>query len=250
MKGKLTIRLWSAFFLTAVLVLPLSNGFSAQQDQVAAFKQSLAQNQKRLAQYRWVETTTVSVKGDEKSQVLKQCFYGPDGKVQKQQISAPAEQESKRGIRGRIIAKKKEEMTDYMKQAAALIHEYVPPDSERIQAAKDSGKIKSTPGQGSLRMDFRDFVKPGDTLSITLNTGDLSIQKIDVNSYLDSPSDVVTLAVTFATLNDGTSYAANSVLNAPSRKIQVVVQNASYQKVVAATQPRQHVVRLYLCQAS
>ena len=36
---------------------------SAQQDKVAALKQSLAANQKQLTQYKWVETTVISLKG-------------------------------------------------------------------------------------------------------------------------------------------------------------------------------------------
>lgn len=34
---------------------------------------------------------------------------------------------SKRGIRGRIAANKKEELTSYMRSAVALIRTYVPP---------------------------------------------------------------------------------------------------------------------------
>src|SRR5262245_44776556 len=52
-------------------------------DQVAALKQSLAQNQAALRTYTWVETTTISLKGEVKKQEQKQCAYGADGKVQK-----------------------------------------------------------------------------------------------------------------------------------------------------------------------
>ncbi len=236
MEGKLNIRLWTAFFLTAVLLLPLSNGFSTQQDKVAAFKQSLAQNQQKLRQYQWIETTIVSLKGEEKSRIQKKCFYGPDGKVQKQQISAPQEQQSGRGLRGRIIAKKKEEMTDYMKDAVDLIHQYVPPDSDRIQAAKEAGKLSINPiGEGAVKLAFRDFVKPADNLSIAVDAAHLGIQKIDVNSYLDSEDDAITLNVTFAALSDGVSYPANSVLSAPAKNIQVVIQNSNYQKMGPAS---------------
>lgn len=232
MKFKLSTRSWSLFLLGGFLLLTLVKELPAQQDKVAAFKQSLAENQKKLQQYQWIETTIVSLKGDEKSRVQKRCFYGPDGKVQKQQISAPAEQESKRGLRGRIIARKKEEMTDYMQDAVALIHQYVPPHPDRIQAAKDSGKLSLSPtGQGAIRLDFHDFVKPADSLIINLNTSTLAIQKIDVKSYLDSQDDVVTLGITFAALDDGVSYPANSVLNAPAKNIQVVVQNSGHKKV-------------------
>jgi len=78
--------------LLVMLIVP-QPGLFAQQDKVAALKQSLAANEKLQKQYRWVETTVVSMKGEEKSRVQKQCFYGPDGKVQKQQLTAPPPQE-------------------------------------------------------------------------------------------------------------------------------------------------------------
>ena len=201
---------------------------ATQQDKVAALKQSIAANQQRLLQYQWLETTVVSLKGDEKSRTERACSYGPDGKVQKQQISAPAEQSSGRGLRGRIVEKKKEEMTDYMKQAAALIHEYVPPDSNRIQAAKDAGNITFKPGATGVDVQISNYLKPGDALTLTLQSG--AVQKLHVGTYLDSQQDAITLDTTFATLSDGTSYPAQSVLVAPAKNIQVVVQNSDYKK--------------------
>jgi hypothetical protein len=78
-------------------------------------------------------------------------------------------------------------------------------------------------GQGAIRLDFHDFVKPSDTLSLTLDTGNLAIQKIDVKSYLDSQDDAITLNTSFA-INGGVSCTANSVLNAPAKNIQVVIK--------------------------
>ena len=138
------IQRWHLWVLFAVLLLPLER-LHAQQDRVAALKQSLAENQKRLQQYQWVETTIVSLKGEEKSRVQELCSYGPESKVQKQQISAPPQQQPSGGrLKKKIIAKKKEELSDYMKQAVELVHEYAPPSPQRIQAgtylesAKDS----------------------------------------------------------------------------------------------------------------
>ena len=51
------------------------------------------------------------MKGEEKSRVQKQCFYGPDGKVQKQQLSAPPPEATPDGVKGKIAAKKKAEIT-------------------------------------------------------------------------------------------------------------------------------------------
>ena len=75
-----------------------------------------------MRQYTWIETTTVSLKGQVKMQTVKSCTYGMDGSVQKTVVSAPPQQSSPGGLRGHIIAKKKQEMTTYMQQAVGLIH--------------------------------------------------------------------------------------------------------------------------------
>ena len=122
----------------------------AKQEKVAALKQSLAQNQAALKSYSWTETTQTSLKGEVKKQEQKQCQYGPDGKVQKTPISgaepaAEPKQESRgRGRRGgavkeAVVEKKVGEMKDYMQQVAALVHQYVPPDPQKIQAAQAAG---------------------------------------------------------------------------------------------------------------
>ena len=140
-------------------------------------------------------------------------------------------------MKKKIIAKKKEELSDYMKQAVELVHEYVPPSPQRIQAAKDAGKVSVTPtGPDGARLDFRDFVKPADSLSINLNLGNNSIQAVKVGTYLESAKDSITLDARFAALNDGVN-VANAVLVAAEKKIQVVIQNSDYRRIAAATAP-------------
>jgi hypothetical protein len=208
-----------------------------QQEKVAALKQSLSENQKRLRQYHWIETTVVSLKGEEKSRTQKLCFYGPDGKVQKQPLTAPVQQQSPGGLKGKVVAKKKEEMTEYMQQAAGLVHQYVPPDPQRIQTVKAAGGLTITPtGPGAAKLEFHNYLKKGDSLSLNLATADNSIQTINVNSYLESEKDAITMSVTFARLGDGLSYPANIVLDAPAKKVQVKIQNSNYENVAAQGQ--------------
>ena len=114
---------WLNALLSLLVVLAFPSGLAAQQDKVAALKQSLAANQKQLRQYKWVETTVISMKGEEKSRIQKQCFYGADGKVQKQQLSAPPQQAAPGGLKGKAVAKKKEEITAAMNQAVDLVEE-------------------------------------------------------------------------------------------------------------------------------
>jgi hypothetical protein len=228
---------WFVLPLLVVLIVP--QGLLAQQDKVAALKASLAANEKLQKQYRWVETTVMSMKGEEKSRIQKQCFYGPDGKVQKQQLTAPPPEEpAPGGVKGKIVAKKKAEISAVMKQAVALVQSYVPPDPQRIQATKTAGNLAMSPtGPDSMRLDLRNYVKSGDTLSLGLDTARYALQTVSVKSYLESEKDAVTLEVTFARLRDGLSYPGNVVLNVPGQNIQVVVQNSNYQRVTPAAPP-------------
>src|SRR5512139_219425 len=98
------------------LVLPV---FAQQQptaeERVIALKTNLEQSQIVLRQYEWVETTVVSIKGEEKSRKQSACYYGADGKVTKVLLTPPAPESKKHGLRGKIAEEKKEELTDYMK---------------------------------------------------------------------------------------------------------------------------------------
>jgi hypothetical protein len=226
---------WFVLPLLVVLIVP-QGLLAQQQDKVAALKQSLAANEKLQREYRWVETTVVSLKGEEKSRVQKQCFYGPDGKVQKQQLTAPPPEEpAQGGLKGKAVAKKKAEISAVMKQAVALVQSYVPPDPQRIQAAKTAGNLAMSPtGPDSMRLDLRSYAKSGDTLSLGLDTARYALQTVSVKSYLESEKDAVTLDVTFARLRDGLSYPGNVVLNVPGQNIQVVIQNSGYQRMTPA----------------
>ena len=227
MKCKSSVPSWTLLLLSALLLLPLAQ--LAAQDQVKAFKESLAKNQQQMRQYQWIETTTISMKGEVKSESKKSCFYGPDGQVVKQEISATQAQ-MPGGLRGKAAAKKKGEITDYMKQAVAMVKEYVPPDSQRIQAAKDAGNLSLTPVGGGITLTIRSYLKPGDVLAISLMSG-MAIQKVNINTYLDTQKDAVTLAVDFASLANGLNYPGRIVLDAPAKNMQVVIQNSDYRMV-------------------
>ena len=149
-----------------VIILLAATPLLAQQDaapaggadHVAAIKQSLQDSAKSIRQYRWVEATAISLKGEEKNRSQKSCYYGADGEVQKTPIGEPAEQpKKKRGLRGKMVEKKKADISESMQEAIALVKEYVPPDSERIQSAKDAGKLLLTPPDSKGNVKVRLF---------------------------------------------------------------------------------------------
>ena len=63
---------------------------AALQARVAELKESVAANKAKLAKYQWTETTTILLKGEVKKTETSTCVYGPDGKVQKTPVGAPA----------------------------------------------------------------------------------------------------------------------------------------------------------------
>ena len=222
--------------LTALLLTGGGLSFAqAQQpsvpERVAALKASLEGSQVVLRTYEWIETTVVSVKGEEKSRKQERCYYGADGGLTKVEVneSEPARQ---RGIRGRIAEHKKEELTDYMQRAVSLVKTYVPPRPAMLQAAKDAGKVSIEllePGKRA-RLNFRDYQKPGDNLGVEVDLVNNRALGVRVATYLDDTSDAVTLDVRMGQLNDGTTYPSNVTLAAKAKDLTVTVQNSGYRR--------------------
>ena len=206
------------------------------QERVAALKQSMQESQTKLRQYEWIETTIISLKGEEKARTQKRCYYGADGKLQKVPMAdpQPAQQPSASGgrrgrVKAKVVENKKDDMKEYMERAAALVQRYVPPQPADIQRAKDAGKVTANPaGAGLVRLEFPDYLKSGDRLSIDVDAAANQLRGLTVASYLDQAEDAVTLAVELGTLADGTSYTAQTTLDSAAKKIRVVVQNAGH----------------------
>jgi hypothetical protein len=216
----------------AALVSPAfsqsAGGNPEPQQKVAALKQSVAANQQALHHYTWTETTQMILKGETKSTKMSQCQYGPDGTVQKTAIGPPQPPPSTpRGLKGRIVEKKKGEIQDYMEQVAPLIKRYTPPSGAAMQSS-----LQFTPSAGGIvTIAFHDYAKPGDTVTLTFDSATKKVLGYDVNTYLDAPADVVTLKVVFDNLPDGTNYVAQTVLNATAKQVQIKTLSSGYTKL-------------------
>jgi hypothetical protein len=201
-------------------------------ERVAALKTTLAASQANLRHYEWIETTVVSLNGEEKSRKQQRCYYGADGVLQKVLVDASPPPATKPGLRGRIIANKKAELTEYMQSAVSLVKSYVPPDPTKIQAVKDAGNVGIDvlePGKRA-QINFRNYQRPGDNLGVEIDLANNRIARVMVSTYLDSTTDVVTLNAGMGQLDDGTAYASNIILNAQAKNLNVTVQNTGYQK--------------------
>ena len=208
-------------------------------DKGAAIKELLAKNSASLRTYSWVETTTVTMKGEVKKQEQKQCFYGADGKVQKTPIgAAPAAkpQPSGGGGRGgrlkeRVVENKVEELKEYMEKVAALVHDYVPPAPAKIQAAQAAGNVSTQPSGTTVNLVIKNYLKPGDLLTIGADPAAKRLTSYKAQSYVEKPKeDDVTLDATFGALQDGTFYPQQILLDVKAKNIQVKITNSGYKK--------------------
>ena len=167
------------------------------QSKLAAIKQSQAANQAALRQYGWTETVQFALKGEVKSNKQMSCRYGPDGKVARTPIGPP-------------------------------------PEQQKMEQAFQAGNVSlDRPGAGEAGLVFKNYAKPGDSMTLDFNMGTKKLAALNVSSYMSDPSQPVAVAVQFATLPDGTSYPNTTVLTVPAQAIQVTITNSNYQKLTA-----------------
>jgi len=223
----------------ALLIAICSTSFSQSnemQENLAILKQNLSTSKENMKKYEWIETTTTFVKGEEKSKKQHQCYYGVDGKLTKVETGgSTAAEKSKRGLRGKAIENKKEDMAEYIEAAIKKIHTYLPPEAEKLQQIYGAGKSAihiMVPGK-KFKLDFPDYYQQGDMLSITVDKEKKVILAIAVNTYIDKPDEKVNFAIAYSGLPDGTQYPGNTTLEATEKNVKIVIVNSGHKKAAA-----------------
>ncbi len=231
-----------ALFAT-VLVAPVMGQPSEEmrqklQQKVAVIKESMAQNKASLKTYQWVETTEISLKGDVKKREQKECRYDPDGKVQKTTIGGSSDQKEEKGrrrgrrrgrLKKRIIEKKVAELKDYGDRFGSLIRHYAPPDPDRLKVAVQSGNASLDRSAGVLT--FRNYYKEGDQLNLIFDPAARKLRTYSVKTYLDGQEDRVNVNVNFNSLQDGTNYMGETLLESTGKKLGIKITNSSHKKI-------------------
>jgi hypothetical protein len=228
--------LYAAVMLSAVVpaIAQASGGSGGElQQKIAAVKQSVAENQQKLHQYQWTETTQLTLKGEAKPAKTSTCRYAADGTVEKTPVGAPPPPPSGGKMKQKIIEKKKEEMQDYMGQVKNLLAKYTPPDPQKIEQAFQAGNasLSPNPAAQTVALVFKNYAQSGDQMTLSFDTATRKVSSLNVNTYMDDPKDVVSLAVKMASLPDGTNYVQQTVLDATAKQLQVTTTNSNYQRI-------------------
>jgi hypothetical protein len=214
------------------------------QQRVADLKAAMAKNKQALAQYTWVEQDTISLKGDVKKQEQFQVTLGPDGKPQKTPLNPapPPQQAAPSGRGGRlkqhVVEKKTEEYKDYADQIKALIQQYVPPDKDAIEQARQKGNISLSPQAdtpGQYKLVITNYVKQGDNMTLVIDKTTQSLVSLSIATYLNDPKDAVTVSSQFSAIPGGPNHVASQTINGVSKQLTIAVQNSNYQKAQNST---------------
>ena len=170
------------------------------EQKLMAIKEAQAANKQKLAQYTWTETESIAIKGDVKDTKTYQVQM-VNGQQQKtlvndQKASSGGGREGR--IKERIIEKKTEEYQEYGQSIGALAKQYTTPNPEALMQAKQAGNISLEPGAGTVSLVIKNYVKQGDSMTMTISEQTLSPVGVQVNSYLNDPKDAVTISAQFA----------------------------------------------------
>jgi hypothetical protein len=204
------------------------------QQKVEEVKQASIANKLDLAHYGWQEEQTISLKGEVKKTVIYQVSIGPGGTQQKVVLSSlPAAAPPSGGrMKQHVVEKKTDEFQQYGQDIGALAKQYTQPDRQLLQQAYQQGNISLQAGgsEGAISLVIRNYIKPGDSMTLVFNQAAKTIEGIQVATYLSDPKDAVTLAVQFAKLPSGTNHVTTTQVDGVSKQMTVAILNSNYQQ--------------------
>ena len=218
-----------AVALAATAPVLAQNGELVQK--LAAVKQAVAENRQRLQHYQWIETTQLTLKGEDQPPSKNLCQYSPGGQVQKTPIGPPPPPPSGGPIKQRIIERKKAEIAEYMDNVKALLAMYVPPEPQKMEQAYQAGKFSLNPAGDILNFVFRDYAQPGDQMTLSFDRAKSAIVSLNVSTYMGESKDAVTLQVQMGSLPDGTNHVQQTILNATAKQLVVTTTSSNYQRL-------------------
>lgn len=212
-------------FLALGFALPL--GAQSERRRLAEFTRAMRANQAALRNFGWESRTEIEVDGKQAGLVLAQVQYDADGALKRTVISK-TEPDSVHGpIRKRKAKKKREKMNEQIAGVRRLIESYTHMTSETLQKAVGNARALAG-GAEMTRIQTRNLLRTGDTLSIWVTNRPLELQRLEVfTSYEGEP---VQVEVEFRSLDGGPAYPARITINTElkERKLVLTTENFNF----------------------
>jgi hypothetical protein len=84
---------------------------------------------------------------------------------------------------------------------------------------------------GTVSLVIKNYVKPNDSMTIVFNRAQKRLETLRVASYLDDPSDAVTISAQFTQILGGPNHVASTLINGVKKQLTVATQNSDYQQM-------------------
>lgn len=220
-----------AVLLALAWMTVLSPSMQAQAPPNQQFGKAMVENAAELRQYTFKQRTEVSLNGEVKSVRLDQVRFDLDGNLERTPLTPVAAEAPKaRGLRGKAVAKKREETADYLERLMSLARRYLTPGRGDLE--KLSSKAEIWKGQGAtgnqVRIQATDFVKSGDSFVWTLDAVAKLPVRMEARTELDG--DPVTVTAEYRTLPSGPNYVARAIVKSARKDLEVKVESFGYER--------------------
>ncbi len=207
-------------------------GAAAAQVPVSKLMETMAANNKQLRQYTYKQRAETYHEGALKNTRVDEIHYNVAG----ERVSIPLDQRQtqseapRRGPGHRLVAKKMEEeqekMRDYVERLTALASRYPGPDQARLQEAISKAEVTTGGGSSQVRIRMRDYVKPGDSMTMIFDPATKRPVKTEINTFLDDGP--VSIVIAFDQLRDGPDYPGKIVMSSITKQLEIRVFTYEY----------------------
>jgi hypothetical protein len=209
---------------TALPVLAQGADPGAMANQYAANAKA---NAAMMRQYSWQMRVEVTLKGEPKPAQIYQMRFDVDGKLQKTLLTAPQEQDTGRGIRGKIKKGKIEDFKEWAGKLADLVKGYMAPTPGTMMDFYAKAKYSQS-SDGKVLISAGGFIQPGDNASYWIDPATKIPCRFAFQTVLDG--DPVSAQVDFGQVPGGPQYAARITVDVPAKKVSAKIENFSYQR--------------------
>ncbi len=195
----------------------------------AQITKNRAENNQKMQDYTWKRRTEVVNDGEVKTTRLELVRFDVDGRMQTTLISEQApEQRQMRGIRGRMQERMVKAQKEKMAELQGLLKKYALSTPREIRAFLDKATFGRGERPGTVRIIGANVVQPGDELVMIVDTQTKDLQMTKIRTRLED--EPVLMDINQDKLADGLSYQARTIIQMPSSKLRMTIENLDYQR--------------------
>ena len=192
----------------------------------------MAENSERLRQYTHLRKTEVYWKGELKNtQFAEVNFDVNSGKEISVPLGSTGADQSQPVGGGLIMTAVMKKIANIVRQNSErlsdLMKEYLPLDMKKVESGQPGGEA-DPPSSNGTQIVLRDYARPGDSMTISMDPHSKLPAQIRIASNLDG--NPVAFNIDFASLADGTSYPTVAEMKWNAKKLELRITNFDYHK--------------------